>query len=198
MAAHVLTGPVLTGPLLPVPVLIGTVLAVPVLLLPALTARPAMAAGPARPPSAASATAARSSPERFTLTGHQADGSRQQARAAGVLSASGSAQVTKVMAGRTVTRLVFGRGSVRLVTYAKRRSVSVPSPSTCKFTEVVHGDYAVRGGGQRYQHATGSGVYITRIVGHLTKRAAAAADRSWPGSGSAPEPGARSAGRPSR
>jgi hypothetical protein len=87
-----------------------------------------------------------------------------------VLSASGSAQVTKVVAGRTVTRLVFGPGTVRLVTYAKSRSVSVPSPSTCKFTEVVHGDYAVRGGGQRYRHATGSGVYITRIVGHLTKQ----------------------------
>ena len=86
-----------------------------------------------------------------------------------MLRAYGYARIKVVTPGRTVARLVFARGTVRLVTYPKRRSVSVPNPSTCKFTEVVHGDYAVRGGGQRYRHATGSGVYITRIVGHLNK-----------------------------
>lgn len=112
---------------------------------------------------------ASSSPERFTLISHKADGSREQLRAAGVLRASGHALVRLVTPSRTVTRLVFARGSVRLVTYPKRRSASVPNPSTCKFTEVVHGDYAVHGGGHRYKHAKGSGVFITRIVGHLKK-----------------------------
>jgi hypothetical protein len=136
------------------------VLFVPFLVVPVLAAGPALAAQPAVP-------AAGSSLERFTLIGHQADGSGQQVRAAGVLSARGYAEVTAASPRRSVTRLVFARGSLRLVTYPKRRSASAPDPSSCRFTEVVHGDYAVRGGGQQYRHATGSGVYVTRIVGHL-------------------------------
>ena len=132
-------------------VLVVPVLVVPALMLPVLEAGPALAS---------------SSPERFTLVSEQADGGRQQLKAAGVLSASGYARVVTMTRARTLTRLIFARGSVRLLTYPKHRSVSVPTPS-CKFTEVVRGDYAVRGGAQRYHHATGAGVFITRIVGHL-------------------------------
>lgn len=152
--------------------LAAPVLIVPVLVLPVIAAGPALAAPSARAVPASSrpaVSAARSSPERFTLISHQADARRQQVRASGVLRARGYARVRVVTPGRTVARLVFARGSVRLVTYPKRRAVSVPTPSACKFTEVVHGDYAVRGGGQRYRRATGSGAYITRIVGHLKK-----------------------------
>jgi hypothetical protein len=138
-------------------VLASRVLVVPLLVVPVLAAAPA-------------ASAAGSSPERFTLIGHQADGSGQQVRAVGVLSARGSAKVAVATPRRSVTRLVFARGSVRLVTYPKRRSASAPDPSSCRFTEVVRGDYVVRGGGQQYRHATGSGVYITRIVGHLKQQ----------------------------
>jgi hypothetical protein len=138
-------------------VLVPAVLIVPLLMLPVLAAGPALAG-----------TTARTHQERFTLISNKADSSREQLRAAGVLTAHGYARVVTVTRARTLTRLVFARGTIRLLTYPKRRSVSVPTAS-CRFTEVVHGDYTVRGGAQRYLHATGSGVYITRIVGRLKK-----------------------------
>jgi len=138
--------------------LAGVVLLVPLLALPVLAAGPALAG-----------TAASSGQEQFILIGHQADGSGQQVQATGVLAANGHARVTVATPKHSVTRLVFPRGAVRLVTYPnpKRTSVSVPDPSTCRFTETVHGKYTIRGGAQRYQHAKGSGGYITRIVGYL-------------------------------
>jgi hypothetical protein len=134
------------------------VLLVPLLVLPVLTAGQALAG-----------TTASRGQEQFIIIGHRADGSHAQVQATGVLAASGRARVTLATPRRGVARLVFPRGTVRLVTYPnpKRTSVSVPDPSTCRFTETVHGKYAVRGGAQRYQHARGSGAYTTRIVGHL-------------------------------
>lgn len=136
-------------------------LAAPILLVP-LLAVPLLTAGPAL----AGATG-RSHHEQFILISHQADGSHQQVQATGVLTANGYGRVTVATRKRSVARLVFPHGTVRLVTYPKRMSESVPDPSTCRFTEFVHGEYAVRGGAQRYQDATGSGGYNTRIVGHL-------------------------------
>ena len=138
--------------------LAAPVLLVPLLVVPVLTAGPALAG-----------TTARRAQEQFILIGHQADGSHQQVQATGKLTASGHARVTAATPKHSVTRLVFPRGTVRLVTYPnpKRTSESVPNPSTCRFTEVVHGTYAVRGGARRYQHATGAGGYVTRIVGYL-------------------------------
>jgi hypothetical protein len=141
-----------------VAILAAPVLLVPVLALPVLTAGPALGV-----------TAATSGQEQFVITGHQSDGTDEQVQATGVLMASGSGRVTVATPTRSVTRLVFADGAVRLVTYPnpKRSSESVPNPTTCVFTEVVHGGYAVRGGAQLYQSATGSGGYVTRIVGHL-------------------------------
>jgi hypothetical protein len=138
--------------------LAAPVLLVPLLALPVLTAGPALAA-----------TIARSDQEQFVIISHQSDGSHEQVQATGVLTATGSGRVTLATPSRSVTRLVFPDGTVRLVTYPnpKRTSESVPNPSTCEFTEVVHGQYAVRGGAQQYQDATGSGGYVTRIVGYL-------------------------------
>lgn len=138
-------------------------LAAPVLLVP-LLALLVLTAGPAL----AGTTASRGH-EQFIIIGHQADGSHEQVQATGVLAASGHARVTLATPKRSVARLVFPRGTVRLLTNPnpKRTSESVPDPSTCRFTEVVHGKYAVRGGAQRYRHATGSGGYVTRIVGYL-------------------------------
>jgi hypothetical protein len=137
-------------------------LAAPVLLVPLLVL-PLLSAGPAL----AEATGGRSHHEQFILISHQADGSHEQVQATGVLTANGYARVTVATRKRSVARLVFPHGTVRLVTYPKRMSETVPDPSTCRFTEFVHGKYAVRGGAQRYQDATGSGGYNTRIVGHL-------------------------------
>jgi hypothetical protein len=138
--------------------LAGMVLLVPLLVVPMLTAGSALAG-----------TTARRAQEQFILIGHEADGSHQQVQATGKLTASGRARVTAATPKHSVTRLVFRHGTVRLVTYPNpnRTSESVPNPSTCRFTEVVHGTYAVRGGAQRYQRAAGAGGYVTRIVGYL-------------------------------
>ncbi len=146
--------------------LAAPVLIVPVLVLPVLAAGPALAArssgvAPTMP-------AASDHQEQFTLVSYQAHSRREQLRAVGVLNARGFGRIRAVSPRRTVTRLVFAHGAVRLVSYPALRSVSVPSPS-CRFTEVVRGDYAIRGGGRRYRNATGSGAFVTRIVGHLKK-----------------------------
>jgi hypothetical protein len=157
-----LTAPLKSPPVRPVAAavakLAGVVLLVPLLVLPVLTAESALAG-----------TTASSGHEQFILIGHQADGSGQQVQATGVLTATGRGRVTVATPKHSVTRLVFRRGTVRLVTYPnpQRTSASVPDPSTCRFTEVVHGNYTVRGGTDRYQHAKGSGGYVTRIVGYL-------------------------------
>jgi hypothetical protein len=156
--------------------LAAPVLIVPVLMLPVLAAGSALAAPSAGPPPASNApaitgpagSAAGSQRERFTLVSYQADSRRERLRAAGVLRAHGVARIRLVTPSRTVTRLVFAHGAVRLVTYPEHRSVSVPSPS-CSFTEVIHGDYAIRGGDRRYRNATGAGAFITKIIGHLKK-----------------------------
>jgi hypothetical protein len=132
------------------------ILLVPLIALPLLTAGPALAGATGR-----------SHQEQFILISHQADGSHELVQATGVLTAKGYGRVTVATPKHCVARLVFPHGTVRLVTYPKRRSATVPDPSTCRFTEFVHGEYAVRGGAQRYQHADGSGGYNTRIVGHL-------------------------------
>jgi hypothetical protein len=154
------TAPLKTTPARPLAAAIARratpVLLVPLLALPLLTAAPALAGATGR-----------SHQEHFILISHRADGSHEQVQATGVLTASGHARVTVATPKHSVARLVFARGTVRLVTYPKRMSETVPDPSTCRFTEFVHGDYAVRGGAQRYRHATGSGRYDTRIVGHL-------------------------------
>jgi len=147
------------------------VLLVPVLMVSVLTAGPALAAPSARPvPGIVGpiGSAAGGHRERFTLVSYQAEGRREHLRAVGVLSGHGVARIREVTPHRTVTRLVFRHGAVRLVTYPEHTTVSVPSPS-CRFTEQVRGDYAIRGGGQRYRKATGSGAFVTKIVGHLKK-----------------------------
>jgi hypothetical protein len=91
--------------------------------------------------------------------------------ATGAFEARGYAVAGDFAAGHAVTRLVFSRGTVRLVTKATHRSVSVPNPRTCKFTEVFSGYYVIRGGAGRYRHASGSGSYVSRIFGQLKKTA---------------------------
>jgi hypothetical protein len=156
------TAPLKTTPARPMAAAVARraalVLLVPLFAMPVLTAGAALASTTARRPQ-----------EQFILIGHQSDGNHQQVQATGKLTASGRARVTVATPKHSVTRLVFPRGTVRLVTYPnpKRTSESVPNPSTCRFTEVVHGTYAVRGGAQRYQHAKGAGGYVTRIVGYL-------------------------------
>jgi hypothetical protein len=151
--------------------LAAPVLLVPVLMVSVLTAGPALAVPSARPVPAIiwpTGSASRGHRERLTLVSYQAESRREHLRAVGVLSGHGVARIREVTPQRTVIRLVFRHGAVRLVTYPEHTSVSVPSPS-CKFTEQVRGDYAIRGGGQRYRNATGSGAFVTKIVGHLKK-----------------------------
>jgi hypothetical protein len=107
--------------------------------------------------------------ERFHLTTGNSAARRQHVQATGALTARGYALAGDFASGHAVSRLVFRRGRIRLVTRATHRSVSVPNPSTCKFTEVYSGDYVIRGGTSRYQHAGGSGTYVSRIFGKLKK-----------------------------
>ena len=125
----------------------------------------ALAAPAARQPAAA----ARHVAERFHLTSDDASSSRQHVQASGGFTARGYARAGDFASGHAVTRLVFRRGVMRLVTRATSRSASVPDPSTCKFTEVFSGDYVIRGGTDRYKHASGSGTYVSRIFGKLKK-----------------------------
>jgi hypothetical protein len=134
-------------------------------LLLAWPAGPALAA----PASTRPAAAAGHVPERFHLTSGDPNSSRQHVQAAGVFTARGYARVGDFASGHAVSRLVFHRGAMRLVTKATQRSASVPDASTCKFTEVFSGDYVIRGGTARYRHASGSGTYVTRIFGKLKK-----------------------------
>jgi hypothetical protein len=129
------------------------------------SAGPALAAPASTRPEAA----ARSVPERFHLTSGDARSSRQRVQATGGFTARGYARVGDFASGHAVSRLVFRRGALRLVTRATHRSVSVPTASTCKFTEVFSGDYVIRGGTGRYRHASGSGTYVSRIFGKLKK-----------------------------
>jgi hypothetical protein len=134
-------------------------------LLLAWPAGPALAA----PASTRPAAAAGHVPERFHLTSGDPSSSRQHVQATGIFTARGYARAGDFASGHAVSRLVFRRGAIRLVTKATQRSASVPDASTCKFTEVFSGDYVIRGGTARYRHASGSGIYVTRIFGRLKK-----------------------------
>ncbi|HUB39369.1 MAG TPA: hypothetical protein VMA72_11005 [Streptosporangiaceae bacterium] len=137
---------------------------VPGLLL-AWSAGPALAGSvTARP-----AAAARHVPERFHLTTADSRSRRQHVHATGALTARGHALAGNFAARHAVSRLVFRRGAIRLVTKATHRSVSVPNPSTCKFREVFSGYYVIRGGTGRYRGAGGSGSYVSRIFARLKK-----------------------------
>ena len=120
-----------------------------------------------------SAAAARSGQEQFHLTSTVATSTRQQVQATGVLNAQGHAVLVGVIVTssgtRDVTRLVFSHGTVRLVTEVTGQSVTVPDPTTCKFTESSRGDYQIRGGKGRFVHATGAGTYHTSIAGQLKR-----------------------------
>ncbi|HTZ94598.1 MAG TPA: hypothetical protein VMB74_19560 [Streptosporangiaceae bacterium] len=130
----------------------------------------AWAAGSAQAASAAARpAAARQAAERFHLTTNDAASNRELVRATGPFTARGHAFAGDFAAGHAVSRLVFSRGAVRLVTSAAHSSASVPNPGTCKFTEVSTGSYVIRGGSGRYRHATGSGSYVSRIFGKLKK-----------------------------
>jgi hypothetical protein len=113
--------------------------------------------------------AASQAAERFHLTTNDATSNRELVRATGPFTAHGHAFAGDFASGHAVSRLVFPRGAVRLVTSATHSSASVPNPRTCKFTEVSTGSYVIRGGSGRYRHATGSGSYVSRIFGKLKK-----------------------------
>ena len=123
----------------------------------------------AKPAFARPAATARSVSERFHLTSADASSSRQHVQATGGFIARGYARAGDFASGHAVSRLVFRRGAMRLVTKATHRSVSVPNASTCKFTEVFSGSYVIRGGTDRYVHASGNGAYVSRIFGQLKK-----------------------------
>jgi hypothetical protein len=145
-------------------------------LLLAWPAGPAMAAPasarPATPASARSATPASARPaarERFHLTSHDSSSSRENVQATGVLTADGYAVAGNFASHHAVSRLVFRRGTLRLVTKKTHAAESAPNPATCKFTEVFRGSYVIRGGAGRYRHASGSGSYVSKIFGQLKK-----------------------------
>jgi hypothetical protein len=124
---------------------------------------------PPLPPGAWHVAVAVAVAEHFHLTSADASSGRQHVRATGPLTGRGYALTGDFASGHAVSRVVFRRGALRLVTKARHRSVSVPNASTCKFTEVFKGDYVIRGGTGRYRHATGSGTYVSRISGKLKK-----------------------------
>jgi hypothetical protein len=141
----------------------------PVAALCVLAAGPAAAAtGPAG--TAASPAAALAVQQRLAITSDKAAPAKANVRATGVLKAAGFAYPRQVSGSRATAWLIFKRGSLRLVTTRTSSSVSVPNPATCKFTEVVHGTYAIRGGARKYAGATGSGSYLTKIYGRLIRK----------------------------
>lgn len=118
--------------------------------------------------SAVRVAAASSGHEKFKLTTRSATSRRENAQATGVLNAHGYAIVGKNSAGGSVTaRLFFPHGSVRITTTVTRSSVSVPNPKTCRFTEEYHGKYTLHGVSRTYASASGSGVDVLTIIGHL-------------------------------
>ncbi len=108
--------------------------------------------------------------ERFHLTSKVATATSQHLQASGVLNARGQAVLGRKTSNGRVIWLVFGRGSVRLVTKLTSKSASPPNLTTCKFTESAHGDYSIRGGKHRYADAAGTGTYVTRIRGTLKRK----------------------------
>jgi hypothetical protein len=127
-----------------------------------------LAAGPAAAASRPAVAAAVQ--QHLAITSDKAAPPKANVKASGVLSATGVAYPRKVSGGHATAWLVFKRGSLRLVTTRTSSSETVPNPATCKFTEVVHGTYAVRGGARKYLHATGSGSYLTKIYGRLVRK----------------------------
>ena len=131
----------------------------------------ALACGAAVAASAAPhATAARHGHEQFVLTSRVAAARKQGLVATGVLTARGHGVLGTMTSGLRTVWLVFSHGSVRMVTTVTREWESVPNPATCKFTEVDHGVYRLRGGNRRYAAAAGSGSFVIKTVG-LLKRA---------------------------
>ena len=157
VSSRAVTGPVVRAATAAVALAAGLLLAWP--------AGPALAA----PASTRLAAAARHPAERFHLTTGDPSSSRQHVQATGIFTARGYARAGDFASGHAVSRLVFRRGVMRLVTQATHRSASVPDATTCKFTEVFSGDYVIRGGTAKYRHASGSGTYVTRIFGKLKK-----------------------------
>ena len=157
VSSRAVTGPVVRAATAAVALAAGLLLACP--------AGPALAA----PASTRLAAAARHPAERFHLTTGDPSSSRQHVQATGIFTARGYARAGDFASGHAVSRLVFRRGVMRLVTQATHRSASVPDATTCKFTEVFSGDYVIRGGTAKYRHASGSGTYVTRIFGKLKK-----------------------------
>ncbi len=105
--------------------------------------------------------------EHIAMTSNVAAATKEHVKARGVLTATGTAVPGK-HAGRTW--LTFSAGSVRLLSTQTSGSASVPNPTTCKFTEVFRGTYQLRGGTRRYAKAAGSGHYVTKIWGKLTRK----------------------------
>ena len=117
--------------------------------------------------SAAPASAKPAARERFHLTSRDPNARREHVQATGAFTAVGYALAGDFASHHAVSRLVFRRGTLRLVTKMIHATASVPNPTTCKFTEVFRGDYVIRGGAGRYRHASGSGSYVSRISGQL-------------------------------
>ncbi len=120
----------------------------------------------AAPASARSVTA----PERFHLTTDNENSNRQQVQATGPFTQDGYAVAGIFSSSHSVSRLVFRRGTVRLVTSMTSFLLPPPNTRTCKFTEQFSGSYVIRGGFGRYPHASGTGRYVSRIFGQVWKR----------------------------
>jgi hypothetical protein len=148
--------------------------ALSVAALPLLTAGSAAAA--TIPAAAAGPAAATGVAEHIAITTRDADSDKAQVKATGVFKAKGTAHTGALSGGKATDWLIFKYGSVRLVTYQTSSWASVPNPSSCKFTEVFHGTYAIHGGTRHYASATGSGHYLAKIWGRLKKEKGSCTD----------------------
>ncbi len=139
-------------------------------LLAAWPAGTAVAAPASAPSGAAMATRPAPAPERFHLTTDNSNSDRQQVQATGPFTQDGYAVAGIFSSSHSVSRLVFRRGTVRLVTSMTSFLLPPPNTRTCKFTEQFSGSYVIRGGFGRYPHASGTGRYVSRIFGQVWKR----------------------------
>ena len=132
-------------------------------------AAPAPAGVSAVPAAAADSAPTHQGHERFRLTTHRATSHRQMLTASGVLNARGHAIVGRLVNGHGTDSLVFPGGSIRMA-IAVIAFQDPPPSSTCRFTEVVLGTYRIRGGTRRYAGASGSGSYVSKIIGRLVRK----------------------------
>jgi hypothetical protein len=119
---------------------------------------------------AGTAVLRRRSGERFVLSTRTVGARRLPVLASGALNAHGYAVPGGLTAGRHVTLLLFRRGSVRLLTLVDHGWALAPNLRTCWFKEVYRGGYRLHGGTRRYARATGSGRFVTTIIGRLARR----------------------------